>query len=221
MKGKRFLMIFILASFLMGADTGLAVEEPPMESLRKHLDAGLDILKDSCRRGEGLYDRQRDALWESLRGMFNFVEISKRTLARNWLMFSPAQRKEFTEIFSDILGYTYVGKIQEHYQGEDILYLKQEVDPSRPRAMVETKLVNENRSISIIYNLHRKKKQWLVYDVKVEGVSLVKNYRTQFNKILFKEKPEALIERLKKKRDALKSGEVKPDKGLIANPDHK
>ncbi|MCP4693883.1 MAG: ABC transporter substrate-binding protein [Desulfobacterales bacterium] len=221
MKCKRFVWCLVLALLVLAAGTASAAGEQPMEILRKSLDAGMDVLKDPRWRGEELKIQQREVLWEALRGVFNFVEISKRALARNWLLFSPAQRKEFTELFADILGHTYVGKIQEHFQGEDIHYLKQEVDPARPRAMVQTKIVNETREISIIYNLSRKKDQWRVYDVKVEGVSLVKNYRTQFNQILFKEEPDALIEKLKKKWDRMKTGDADSGKGLVASPDLK
>lgn len=215
---KRFVSIFLLALFLTGVETVSAVEEQPIEVLRTSLDAGIAMLRDPRWSGAEQRIRQRDEIWSVLRGLFNFVEVSKRTLARNWLLFSPDQRREFTGVFSDILGYTYVGKIQGYYQGQEILYEKQEVDPSRPRAAVETKIVNNDREISIIYSFHRAGGKWLVYDVKVEGVSLVKNYRTQFNKILFKEKPEALIEKLIKKREALKSGSEEPGKGLLANP---
>ncbi len=218
MKGKRFALILVMASLFFGGGTAMAAGDQPMEILQKSLDAGMDILKDPRWRGEGLQVQQREALWEKLRELFNFVEISKRALARNWLLFSPTQRKEFTDVFSDVLGYTYVGKIQEHYQGESIHYLKQDLDPARPRAMVSTKMVNDAREISIVYSMIKKKEQWQVYDIKVEGVSLVKNYRTQFNQILFKEEPAALIEKLVKKRVAMKAGEAETGKGLVAKP---
>jgi phospholipid transport system substrate-binding protein len=171
----------------------------PMDVLKPPIDAVIKILNAPQYKVSGTKTAQRDAIWKNVKGIFDFGEISRRAVARNWRRFSDAQKKAFTDIFSQFLGNTYIDKIQGEYHNEKIVYLGQDIYEDK-YAEVRTQIVRESLQIPVYYRMMKESDgQWKVYDVIVEGVSLVKNYRTQFASILRKEKPEQLIERLKKK----------------------
>jgi phospholipid transport system substrate-binding protein len=142
--------------------------------------------------------------------MFNFDEISRRAVARNWRDFSDAEKKQFTDVFAEFLGNTYIDKIQGEYHNEKIVYLSQDYY-SDQYAEVKTQILRESVEIPVNYRLIKGQDgSWHVYDIIVEGVSLVKNYRTQFASILKKETPAQLIKRLNEKL-------VEQNKRLSAN----
>ena len=131
--------------------------------------------------------------------MFDFVEIAKRAVARNWSDFNEAEKASFTDVFSQFLGNTYIDKIQGEYHNEQIVYLGQDFY-SDTYVEVKTQIVRETLTIPVNYRMLKDRDgQWKVYDIIVEGVSLVKNYRTQFASILSKDKPAQLIQQLNDK----------------------
>lgn len=176
----------------------LTAAAEPMDSLKGPIDEVIRLLNDPKYKDPNLKSQQRDAIWSKVRGIFDFEEISQRTVARNWTLFSDQEKKEFTDVFSEFLGNTYMDKIQGEYHNEKIQYGSQEVVEGT-RAMVKTNILRESLVIPVDYKMKRDGQDWKIYDVLVEGVSLVKNYRTQFASILRKEKPAQLIDRLKKK----------------------
>jgi phospholipid transport system substrate-binding protein len=204
MKAVAWISLFFLV-FCSSTIALCQAANAPLEAVKGPLDAGLQILKDPQYAAETRRDSQKAQLWSVFENMFDFTEISKRALAKHWRSFNPSQREQFSDLFAQLLGHTYITRIQAEYQGEEIEYLSVKKDPKRSRALIETRLVSNTRQIPIEYMLHLEKGKWLVYDVKVEGVSLVKNYRTQFDKILFKDSPEILISRLQTKVDQLKN----------------
>jgi phospholipid transport system substrate-binding protein len=171
----------------------------PMAVLKPSIDAVIKILNDPQYKASGEKAAQRKAIWRTVKGIFDFNQIARRAVARDWGRFSAAQKKAFAEVFSQFLGNTYIDKIQGEYHNEKIVYVSQDVFEGR-YAEVRTKILRESLQIPVYYRMIKENDgQWKVYDVIVEGVSLVKNYRTQFASILRKEKPAQLIERLKKK----------------------
>jgi phospholipid transport system substrate-binding protein len=176
----------------------LTAAPQPLDALKGPIDAVIRILNDPKYKDPNLKTEQRDAIWSKVRGMFDFEEISQRAVARNWGLFSPQEKKEFTDVFSEFLGNTYMDKIQGEYHNEKIQYGTQEVVEGT-RALVKTNILRESLAIPVDYKMKLDGNEWKIYDVMVEGVSLVKNYRTQFASILRKETPAQLIDRLKKK----------------------
>jgi phospholipid transport system substrate-binding protein len=131
--------------------------------------------------------------------IFDFAEIAKRSLARHWQGRSEAERKEFVGLFADLLERSYISKI-ELYGGEKILYTGERIDGDA--ASVTTKIITKNGTeVPIEYRLLRQSDRWLVYDVSIEGVSLVSNYRTQFNKIIQTSSYAELVKKMKAKQD--------------------
>jgi len=187
-----FLLCICFASVSFSAITG------PMDALKGPVDEGIRLLSDQKYKNPSLKRVQREKIWEIVRKAFDFTELSGRALATNWKTLNPQQRKEFSEVFSEVLGNTYLDKIQGGYMDEKVAYLGQEM-VSDTKAVVKTKIIREKGEIPVDYSMRLKNGNWKVYDVYVEGVSLVQNYRSQFNEILSKESPDDLIKRLHKK----------------------
>jgi len=191
-------MAFLLVSFFLARPLP-ALATGPMDELKPPIDAVIAILNDPQYKKTGTKSDQRDAIWKAVKRIFDFDEISRRAVARQWNRFSDAEKKSFSDVFAQFLGNTYIDKIQGEYHNEKIVYIGQELYQDR-YAEVKTQIMRESLQIPLYYRMIKESNgQWKVYDVIVEGVSLVKNYRTQFANILRKEKPEQLIERLKKK----------------------
>jgi len=123
--------------------------------------------------------------------------LSRRTLARNWNKFSPAERKEFVQLFKQVLEKAYIDKILS-YTNEKIVF-DREITRGENLAEVQSRIIASGKEIPISYRVIMKNNTWKVYDVVVENVSLVQNYRTQFNGILAKSTPEELLVTLRKK----------------------
>ncbi len=129
--------------------------------------------------------------------MFDFTELSKRSLGQNWDKFNPDQQKEFIRLYRSLLEETYSDKITS-YTDEKIVF-KKDVSLSEKTVEVQTTIVTKTSEVPIYYRLIEKNGNWKVYDVVIEGVSLVSNYRTQFREILASKTPETLLETLRKK----------------------
>ena len=131
--------------------------------------------------------------------IFDFSETAKRSLARHWAPRTPAERDEFVALFTDLLERAYLGKI-ETYGGEQIHFVGETVEGEG--AVVRTKLVTkQGTEIPIDYRMLKRGDKWLVYDVVIEGVSLISNYRTQFNKIITTSSFQDLMKKMKTKQD--------------------
>lgn len=209
MKGYALTLLTI---FLVLPATGAAAGDP-MDVLKAPMDEALAVLRDPQYHTDDPAKKadQRRKFWSIVEPVFDFEEVSKRTLARNWAKFNDAQQERFVAVFSDLLGNIYVDRIQGGYSDETIEFDEQFIHDTRPLAVVKTFIVSERNRIPVDYSLIKKDDSWRIYDVKVEGISLVKNYRSQFKEILSRESPDQLIERLKEKvaeqEAALASGE--------------
>ena len=173
----------------------------PVDVLKGRLDAVIVILKNQGAAESEAAARQRERIGEIVREAFDFGDISRRAVARNWRRFDPAQKDAFEAAFSSMLSRRYIARLQQEYSGEEIVYLGQEL-VREDRALVKTKVPRSGVDVSIDYSLKRSAGDWRVYDVRIEGVSLVKNYRGQFSKFLMNKSPDRLIERLREKAGA-------------------
>ncbi|MFZ5569807.1 MAG: MlaC/ttg2D family ABC transporter substrate-binding protein [Thermodesulfobacteriota bacterium] len=198
---KQWMRAVATAVFILGMAWNAAwsaTPAEPMAALKIPVDEVISLLKDPQWKEPGREVAQREKIMTVVGTIFDFTEVSKRTLAQNWKRFNPQQRKEFTEVFGDFLGFTYYKKVRDSYQGETVVYLAQEMNGS-DKAVVKTKIPRPAGDIPLDYRMLKRRENWRVYDVVIEGVSLVQNYRTQFKKILDKETPDQLIAKLKEK----------------------
>jgi phospholipid transport system substrate-binding protein len=169
----------------------------PLDAIKDSVDQVIEILKAPEFQDDNNKDAQKKAIWEEVRKIFDFDEMSRRTTAQYWKIFSQDEKQEFSVLFSELLGNTYLDKIQK-YSDEKIIYVSQE-NLDETKSLVETKLVRKDIDIPISYSMYKTNGMWKVYDVKIEGVSLVQNYRAQFTKVLINKKPAVLIEMLRNK----------------------
>ena len=170
----------------------------PTESVRETVDNIIAILKDPALKGEQKKKERREKLKELIYRRFDFTEMARRSLGSEWRRHSPEERKEFVQLFSALLEDAYLDKI-ESYNGEQVRYLKERVD--KDFAEVPTKLVdNKGQEFSVVYRLYNSGGDWKVYDVVIEDISLVNNYRSQFSRVLAKSSYAELVDRMKKKQ---------------------
>lgn len=197
---KRLIAKIIGLFFIFTVSPAAAAQLKPLEELKPPIDKVIAILNEpKYKADESLKSQQRDEIWQSVEKVFDFEEVSKRTLARNWSDFSDTEKKEFIDVFGRFLGNTYMDKIQGEYHNEKIVYGKEEIVDEK-FAMVRTVIKRETVEIPVDYKMKINDGHWRIYDVVIEGVSLVKNYRIQFANILKKETPAKLIKRLKEKQ---------------------
>jgi phospholipid transport system substrate-binding protein len=184
-----FVHIVVLMSF-----TGLeAWAESPGQQIQQTLQQVITVVSASS----GTSDRERrKALHDVLVPRFDFLEMAKRSLGKHWNNV-PGRHDEFVAVFADFLGHAYVGKISS-YKDEKILLVGESMD--KELAEVDTKVVPaKGDPFSVNYRLHRVAGEWKVYDVVVEDISLVKNYHSQFNRIITRGSFDDLLKRLREK----------------------
>ena len=177
----------------------------PTDQLKAGVDRVLAILQDPALKQPGKADERRQKIRAIANEVFDWQEIGKRALARHWQARTPQEREEFSKLFADLLERSYVGKI-EAYSGEKIVYGEETVDGDQ--AAVRTKLITKSgTSIPLDYQMQKVDDRWRVYDVKIENVGLVANYRSQFNRIIQQSGYNDLIQRLKTKQEELQFDE--------------
>ena len=193
---------------------GPALAGPVSEQLKETIDRVVKVLDDPALKGPDRTEERRVAVTKIAQEIFDFPEVARRSLAQHWQPLTDKQREEFTALFADLLERSYVSKI-ELYSGEKITYANERIDGDN--ATVATRIATKSGAeVPIDYRLLKKGPRWLVYDVNVEGVSLVSNYRTQFNKIIQTSSFEDLIQKLKTKQGELSGGE--PSKATKPGP---
>jgi phospholipid transport system substrate-binding protein len=171
----------------------------PLEQLRSQIDRVLKIMEDPHLKKDGQAKERRAAVRRVADDIFDFQETARRSLARHWQPLKPGDQAEFVRLFADLLERSYISRI-ELYGGEKIAYLGDALDGDL--ATVRTRIVTKSGTeIPVDYRMLKRGERWLVYDVIIEGVSLVANYRTQFNKIIQTSSYAELVKRMKVKQD--------------------
>ena len=183
------LMALSLAHVALGA-------EAPTVVVRGTIDEVIRLVTDEGLKTPDQATHRRQLLEEIIGQHFDFEEMAKRSLAAHWRNRSEAEHQEFATLFQSLLSKTYAGKI-ENYSGEKVQYLKERLKDSY--AEVQTTIVSNKTEISLDYRLLLKDGTWRVYDVVVDGVSLVKNYRVQFDRIIRDSSYEELVKTLRDK----------------------
>jgi phospholipid transport system substrate-binding protein len=171
---------------------------PPTDQLRVQIDKVLKVLADPELQKDGRIQERRVAIRKIASDIFDFTEITRRTLGRHWQARTPAEQAEFVGLLTDLLERTYVSKM-DNYTGEKVGFVGEALDSGV--ATVRTKIVTkQGTEIPIDYRMYQAGNRWLTYDVLVEGISLVANYRTQFNAIIQKSSYQELVKTMKAKQ---------------------
>jgi phospholipid transport system substrate-binding protein len=188
-----------IALLLIGHGPDRAWAGAPTDQLKAQIDRTVKILDDPELKKSGRQRDRRAAVRQVANEIFDFAETAKRSLARHWAARSQAEREEFVQLFGDLLERSYISKI-ELYGGEKIKFVGETIEPDG--AIVRTRLVTrQDTEIPIDYRMHARGDKWLVYDVLIEGVSLISNYRTQFNKIITTSSYQELVRKMKSKQE--------------------
>jgi phospholipid transport system substrate-binding protein len=183
------LLVLAVAPVAPGAPTG------PTEQLKASIDGVLQILDDPAFKPEAKLAERRKAVRRITDEIFDFEEMAQRALGQHWRTLTADQRKEFIPLFADLLDRAYMSTI-ERYSGEPIRYTGERVEGDF--AVVSTKIhTQQDTEIPVAYRMLRHGDRWLIYDVSAEGVSLVSNYRTQFNNIIRTSSYDALLKRMR------------------------
>ena len=169
----------------------------PLETMQTQVNNVLGVLGDPALKGESAKAVKEKKVWSVADSIFDYTELSKRTLAQQWQAFTPEQQKEFTSLFGKLLGNLYLGKMMS-YTNEKVVF-KKETRTSEDTAEVQSEIVTQTKTIPIHYRMILKQDEWKVYDVVIEGISLVMNYRSQFREILANKSPEDLLKMLREK----------------------
>jgi phospholipid transport system substrate-binding protein len=177
--------------------TTSAAADSPTAQIKSTVDQVIKLLTDPRLSGESNKQERRRLLRDTILSQFDFKEMSRRSLGSNWRRLTPKQQDEFVGVFTDLLEKAYLGRI-ESYNKERFIYINEAID--EPYAEVRSKIVtSKGEEFSINYRLKRTDGMWKIYDVVVEDISLVNNYRSQFDRILSKTSYDELIRRMKEK----------------------
>lgn len=185
-----------LVAWLFGGPVPFANERTPTEAVKETVDAVLAVLSDPEFKKPERANERRQRLEEIVSQRFDYEEMGKRTLAKHWRTLTPAQRKAFVELFQQFLTNSYAGNV-DGYSGEQVQYLKERRKGNF--AEVQTKVISPKVEIPLDYRLIKKDGEWKVYDVVIDGVSLMQNYRRQFDRIIRTSSFEGLLEKLRNK----------------------
>lgn len=195
-KAVKAIVILVMLAFTVFSPPKTEAGEPT-EQVKQTVDAIVKILNNKDLKKPEKINERRLKIRETVEKRFDFEEMAKRSLALHWKTRTPQQQKEFVALFSDLLEDTYIRKI-ERYEDEKVLYIEEKTDG--PYATVRTKVVTTKEiDIPVDYKIFKNRQKWEVYDIIIEGVSLVNNYRTQFNQIIRAGSYDDLVTKLKKK----------------------
>jgi phospholipid transport system substrate-binding protein len=188
--------IVLCALALVGA-AGPAAAATPTEELQQHVDQVIKTLDDPALKGEGKAQERQVAVRKIADQIFDVQQTAQRALGPHWQARTPEEREEFVRLFADLLQQAYISKV-DRYSGEKVRYVGETVDGDQ--ATVRTRILTKQGSeVPVDYRMQLENGHWRVFDVIIEGVSLVANYRTQFNKIIQTSSYQDLVARLKAK----------------------
>lgn len=194
MNRKNIWVYVLFAVSLFWASGQVFAQSQITEDLKGTIDQVLEIVSD-----KGLKDNptlRREKLRQVIGLRFNYKQMVMRSLAKNYKVRSDKEREEFTMLFKKLLENSYASKI-ENYRDETINYVSEQVKGKY--ALVKTEIVRKDGTIDVDYKMIKDNGQWLVYDFVIEGVSLIRNYKSQFTKIISTESYAALVSKLNKK----------------------
>lgn len=190
-------LILILAGGPVHARFG-----PPTEAVKETINEVIRLLTDKALKKPSQSATRRRLIEKTIGRLFDYEEMAKRTLAMHWRNLNEQQKPEFVHLFKSFLAKVYAKKI-EGYAGEQVHYLSEQLDGAY--AQVQTQLVSDKLTLPLDYHLLKKPGGWYVYDVVIDGVSLVRNYRDQFDRIIHSSSYADLVKKLREKSEDISS----------------
>ncbi len=200
----RNLATFVTAIGLILATLPAAWAGPPTDTVREYTDAVQKVLEDPALRKEDRRASVRKIAAEA----FDVNESARRALGLHWQQRTAAEREEFVQLFGDLLERTYIAQI-DLYSGERLRFTEEKLDGDL--AIVRAKLVTkQGTEVPVEARMNRKNERWLIYDVAIENVSLISNYRSQFDRIIRQKSYPELVKQLRTRGEMLQEKDAKP-----------
>ncbi len=191
-----FVALILLFAYVLVTSPGRA--GAPTDQIRTTVESIIAILKDPNLKSEDKAKERRDLLRQAIYSRFDFTEMSKRSLARHWRRLTPEERKEFVKLFADLLERSYINRI-ESFNDEKFVYSREVLDGDY--AVVKGRVVTQKgEEFTLNYKTRLANGEWKIYDVVVENISLVNNYRSQFNRVIRKKSYKDLVSLMKEKQ---------------------
>ena len=194
---KKSLLFSLLILF---AIPSLAHSEEPIEVLKRAVNLGIDLLKDPQYQLASKKKEQQELLCHMAAGVFDVKEFSRRVLASKWRSFSPEQRNEFVEVFSEFLCKYYITRLQKRYEDEKVIIVSQHF-VGKLVALVRVNVLWKGLEVPVEVRMLARNSTWKIYDIIVFGISGMQNYRAQFQALFQNHTPSQVIERI---RDRIK-----------------
>jgi phospholipid transport system substrate-binding protein len=195
--GKRSPFFWLATALVLVVAPLPASAGVPTEQIKETTDKIISILGDPELKGSAQAEKRRNLIRKTADDRFDWPEMSRRSLGQHWRKLSEEEKNTFVNLFSQLLERTYMEKVED-YSGEKVSYSGETIDGDY--ATVEMKvLTSKNVEIPVVNKLKKNGGEWMVYDVSIEGVSLVNNYRTQFSSILSKSSFAELLAKLQEK----------------------
>ncbi|MDR4498239.1 MAG: ABC transporter substrate-binding protein [Candidatus Scalindua sp.] len=206
MRYRKFSLAFFVSAFIVTV-TQVHLRAGVPEQIIKEV-----ILKDSSSNATGNIQNHKIKLWEDISPSFSFDEMSKRAMGKYWKDRLPHEKSEFVQLFARNLKNFYISKENPLF-GKKIVSLREIQSDNFTKVETEI-LTNTGKEITVVFYLLNKNEEWKIYDVMIEGVSLVKNYHNQFKSILARSSFDGLIQKMKQKQDKIY---LTPDRPLVAS----
>jgi phospholipid transport system substrate-binding protein len=204
---RHIRMWVLVGSLLLASHMTRAQAGEPLDKVHQTVDNVLTIVNNKALQPQERHTQIRQAVLQR----FGFEEMAQRSMGQHWRTLTPQQRQEFVELFTDLLARSYVTRIANYKAGpQGVRYPKEDI--SGDQAIVHTEITSgrDPRPTMVDYHLLHKDGDWKAYDIVIEGVSLVNNYRTQFNTIMLKDSYTGLVKQMRTK---LAQEQAVPDKG--------
>jgi len=191
------LVVLLLTVSVFSIATGgsASATEKPMDQLQVAVDDILKILQSAELKGPEKKDERHQLVLNIVADMFDFREMARSSLGQSWNTLTPEEKDTFVGLFTTLVEQRYIGKI-DSYNNQKVVYKKQLVKGDK--AMVYTAIIDKDLEIPIVYRLEKNKGKWLINDLKIENVSLIVNYRRDFDSIIRKEQFAGLVEKISK-----------------------
>ncbi len=193
---RPFLIIPLLLNLILLFSTPV-LGGAPTDQVKETTDKILAILTDPALEAPEMLDEKKRKIRKAVDERFDWTAISRRALGRHWQKMTDEEKRAFVPLFGQMLEQTYMSRVGE-YSGDRVYYEGEEVDGTY--GVVSVRIITDRYGeFSVKYRLWNKHDDWYIYDISIEGVSLVNNYRSQFNNILMKSSPSELIKKLEEK----------------------
>lgn len=207
--------LILTVTLLLALSSVSAWAGPPTDQLREGIDRVVRILRDPALAGDRQADQRRAAIGRVAGEIFDFGDMAKRSLGQHWDGRTPAERVEFARLFTELIQRSYIAKVDQHGSVARVTFLGETVDEGY--AVVRTTIPLSNGStMPLDYRMHRAGDHWQVYDLSMDGISLLANYRAQFNKIIRTASFDELVARLKANRAERSAPAASPASGKAA-----